>query len=467
MLLPQASIRPRFRVLVEEDYFLPDQYVVEEELTSTDDPDASSRTINTTFSAILGPSQYEEFIASYDRSVPWVKHTGCWAGLRELLTWPQLNDLLFNLSDANRIRLSHNDMEIPPGRYLNRLGLRGLANDKGKGRIAISTRGMMRVLSEGATLILERLDEIHAPARALAAAIEDALAEPVSLNLYATLTCTPAFSDHFDDHDIIVLPLAGEKRWTISHPARTYPAPYDIVHTRSGGGPLWRKVDMKPGDFLYLPKGWWHRVVTRGAPSMHLSISIPRTTGLDVLEVIKAKLLANDAFRRDCPSPFDRRTEKEYWNSLATAIASVLSAMDLGQYRRFVARRRVTHPPLSLPATGLSSAPDALPPAHQMAWRVQPEVVRWGDKHLLVSHGLAWEIDADYVDTTTSLLAPASSDISQSCATTNGTRQRELIAALLREGLLYAKPERSDDRTMSTTHGDNTTSDFARASPAG
>ena len=72
---------------------------------------------------------------------------------------------------------------------------------------------------------------------------------------------------HYDDYHSIVLLLAGEKTFHIAPPhsfdgrygkgkknERLDKTPFDdSCH-------LWRRADLRAGDVLFLPAGWWHYV---------------------------------------------------------------------------------------------------------------------------------------------------------------------------------------------------------------
>ncbi|WP_254650974.1 cupin domain-containing protein [Streptomyces sp. GbtcB7] len=78
-------------------------------------------------------------------------------------------------------------------------------------------------LTEGASLALDSVDELHPPLACLAEAIERDFRTRVQANLYASWTSTEGFGVHWGDHDTIVVQLDGAKRWRIYGTIRPFP----------------------------------------------------------------------------------------------------------------------------------------------------------------------------------------------------------------------------------------------------
>src|SRR5205085_5224558 len=84
-------------------------------------------------------------------------------------------------------------------------------------------------LQNGATLVVDVVDEIYEPLTALAGSPERELREKIQVNLYAGWHTSPGFDVHWDGHDVIVLQLAGRKSWAIYGETRKYPLANDVV----------------------------------------------------------------------------------------------------------------------------------------------------------------------------------------------------------------------------------------------
>ena len=79
---------------------------------------------------------------------------------------------------------------------------------------------------------------------------------------------------HFDDYDSVALVLVGAKTFYVAPPALVHQAGRGMCHESSAHPlrpgapseqavpqPFWR-VDVAAGCLLYLPRGWWHHVVS-------------------------------------------------------------------------------------------------------------------------------------------------------------------------------------------------------------
>ncbi|MGH9507070.1 MAG: JmjC domain-containing protein [Terriglobales bacterium] len=127
-------------------------------------------------------------------------------------------------------------------------------------------------LRKGATLVINALEEVSARVREFVEVIERAAHAPAQANLYAGWQTAPGFRLHRDGHDVLVLQLAGSKRWSIYRPGSQPP---------EGATPEWEGV-LTDGDLLFLPSGWWHVAVPEETPSMHVTVGIASPGGADM-----------------------------------------------------------------------------------------------------------------------------------------------------------------------------------------
>jgi JmjC domain len=118
----------------------------------------------------------------------------------------------------------------------------------------------------------------------LARALEVVLHQPVTTSVFWSMGGMRA-PVHYDDHDLIVVQLLGEKRWYVANsselPNTWRGIPPDTVEL----GPH-TTFDVSPGDLVYLPRGTLHSVDST-AESLHLSIGF---TPLTVREALMAAL---------------------------------------------------------------------------------------------------------------------------------------------------------------------------------
>ena len=159
-----------------------------------------------------------------------------------------------------------------------------------------------RVLAEweaGATIVLQALHVNWHPLAVFCRLLEEALGHAVQANAYYTPRGSQGFAVHHDTHDVLVLQVAGEKRWLLFEPLLELPLKHQRYSAALGehGDPADDLV-LRAGDTLYLPRGWLHQAETSASDSLHLTIGITVHTWLDG---VKGALDATEdelAFRR-------------------------------------------------------------------------------------------------------------------------------------------------------------------------
>lgn len=143
-----------------------------------------------------------------------------------------------------------------------------------------------RWLDRGATLMLANLHEWHAPTQRLCRE----LAEHLSVKAGATIFYTPAGNQglrvHRDDCHVLVLQVAGSKRWLL------YDTPVEAESWKPGFAdpdklPAPAQLELRVGQALYIPEGQAHAAQSLGEASLHLSITLrePRLRELVSLAV--------------------------------------------------------------------------------------------------------------------------------------------------------------------------------------
>jgi bifunctional lysine-specific demethylase and histidyl-hydroxylase NO66 len=165
-----------------------------------------------------------------------------------------------------------------------------------------SVADVPRVLDEweaGATIVLQALHVNWHPLAVFCRLLEDALGHPVQANAYYTPRGSQGFSVHHDTHDVLVLQVAGEKRWLLYEPLLELPLKHQRYSPELGAhGEATDDLVLRSGDTLYLPRGWLHEAKTSASDSLHLTIGVAAHTWVDAA---KGALDASEgelAFRR-------------------------------------------------------------------------------------------------------------------------------------------------------------------------
>lgn len=178
-------------------------------------------------------------------------------------------------------------------------------------------------LRDGATLVVDAIEQMHPPIAALAAGLERHLRTGVQVNLYASYTSREGFGVHWDDHDVIVVQVSGAKRWRIYGTTRVAPMYRDVAFDTDTPTTVLDEFTMRAGDVLHVPRGCWHAAAaSEGEPSVHLTCGLATRTGIDLLSWVVDKLRAHEIARLDVPvyaTPAERATWQDQLVKTVTA----------------------------------------------------------------------------------------------------------------------------------------------------
>ncbi|MFD6548534.1 cupin domain-containing protein [Streptomyces sp. NPDC058398] len=245
------------------------------------------------------------------------------AELGALVSFDVVNDIVArHRLQPPRLRLARDGDILPEHRYATAVTTRRSTVWQ-----RIHPAELHQRLAEGASLVIDQVDHLHEPIGDLAAELEGWLRAPVQVNLYASWTATQGFGTHWDDHDVLVVQARGAKRWRLFGPTRHAPLHRDVTDPAPPPDEPVADLVMRPGDALYLPRGWWHAVTTdQGTPSLHLTCGItPPHTGSRLLNWLADELLASDTFRMDLPLHADEAAQTQFLATLGKETATALA----------------------------------------------------------------------------------------------------------------------------------------------
>lgn len=166
-----------------------------------------------------------------------------------------------------------------------------------------------QLFSDGATVILSGLHERLPNLANFCRALEAVFSSRVQTNIYMTQAQSQGFRAHYDDHDVVVLQIAGTKEW------RFYDTPVELPLTTQAFDPGQVQVGaeterflLQPGDMLYVPRGLAHDAVATGEPSLHITTGLMCRTWADVLvEAVNVMAHREPRLRRALPPGFANR----------------------------------------------------------------------------------------------------------------------------------------------------------------
>jgi bifunctional lysine-specific demethylase and histidyl-hydroxylase NO66 len=155
---------------------------------------------------------------------------------------------------------------------------------------------------EGATIVLQALHVNWRPIAVFCRELERDLGQPTQTNAYYTPRGSQGFAVHHDTHDVFVLQVAGEKRWTVYEPLLELPLKDQRYSEALGrAGDPTHELTLRAGDTLHLPRGWLHEAATSDADSLHLTVGINTYTWMDALRAALADCADDVEFRRAVP----------------------------------------------------------------------------------------------------------------------------------------------------------------------
>ncbi|HJV12412.1 MAG TPA: cupin domain-containing protein [Propionibacteriaceae bacterium] len=163
----------------------------------------------------------------------------------------------------------------------------------------VSDDKLVRLFADGSTLVLQALHRVWPPILEFCQRLAAELGHPVQANAYVTPPQNQGFSAHYDVHDVFVLQIDGEKRWRIHPPVLESPLRDQAwadrktqVERRAQETPLIEAL-LRPGDCLYLPRGYLHAATALGGVSTHLTLGVHAWTRYALAEQLMHQALRN------------------------------------------------------------------------------------------------------------------------------------------------------------------------------
>jgi 50S ribosomal protein L16 3-hydroxylase len=133
-----------------------------------------------------------------------------------------------------------------------------------------------RLMSLGVSVVVRASEQHDVALAALAEHFEQALAGEVHVQLYATPAGTNSYGWHYDFEDVFIAQTAGTKDYffrenTVARETALGET-LDFGVFRQETTPL-LSARLEAGDWLYLPRRWWH-LVKCAADSLSISVGV-------------------------------------------------------------------------------------------------------------------------------------------------------------------------------------------------
>ena len=256
-----------------------------------------------TLDDLLAPITPESFFAEYFDRKP-LHVPGGAAKFAQVLSWRQINRLLdmTHVWSEQSLKMVLDSAPVPAAQYSTRATSR-----EGQPVLQPDAAKMADWIRRGASLVLNDVDSLTPGLAAVSEALEGAGLGKSQANVYISWNAHKAFASHYDTHDVWAVQVEGEKtwyiwegraEWPISHPAfRGQPQ----AHHDAAKGKLLATIVLKPGDLLYLPRGWYHDAMTLSEASVHVAYGVHAPLGMDFLNILVERVLYDVEFRKPLP----------------------------------------------------------------------------------------------------------------------------------------------------------------------
>jgi ribosomal protein L16 Arg81 hydroxylase len=203
----------------------------------------------------------------------------------KVLSLSEIDELVTSVRiPATNLNLARGDTPLPAEQYC----IGGAYVDK---------RRMLDLHKAGATIILRSMEQWSPQLNRLRVAAESFFHVDCQINVYVTPAGEKSTPPHWDTHDLVVLQIAGNKKWRLYDGQRTLPLGDERFRIGEDYvSPHYREIVLQQGDTLYLPRGVIHEPIA-DTYSVHLSIGVNILRWYDVFSTALRLLAAEQG----CP----------------------------------------------------------------------------------------------------------------------------------------------------------------------
>ncbi len=277
-----------------------------------------------TFDEIMAPLGAEAFRRDYLGKRP-VHIEGGADKFMSIMNWSILERLLAvnTLWDTTRLLLVLDKQPVPATEYA---GVQPAIT----GAAIADPAKVKRYVQQGATMVLNDIDQLTPELTAFARTMEEALGGKVQGNLYQSSKRRQGFQVHYDTHDVFAVHCEGEKVWPVFEGRADNPIAHNMFkgvpqeEHEKAKGKLWKEVRMKPGDLLYLPRGQYHYALADDGGCIHIAVGVTYPIGIDLVGYLYERLIADPLCRRNLPQG-DPKALGDHLAGLGKRIAAILN----------------------------------------------------------------------------------------------------------------------------------------------
>ena len=251
---------------------------------------------------IVAPVPLDRFDAEVFGREPLYVPAGKAGRAKAPIDWSRMNALLALRSHWSKgnIELILNSRAVQPDLYLEEV-------ETLAGRVRRSDPAKVQLfLGMGASLVANALEDVSPGARALTVALSDHYSGRAGANAYCSFKSIQAFASHCDLHEVFAIQCEGEKVWRIyrnraSSPVEPLAGEDAQAIIDAVKGPVLLEVCMRPGDVLYIPRGFYHDALATSEASLHVTLSLAPLTGRYLFRLLEELAIEDPEFREYLP----------------------------------------------------------------------------------------------------------------------------------------------------------------------
>lgn len=257
-------------------------------------------TMDIAFAELLRPLALQDFFEEYWERRPFLGRGG--AACTGLIGLRDIEHLVSSLSspDSGWLCLIREGRELPTATYIRKDGF-------------VSLRRVYEAFESGHTIQIAKLNRRWPPMERLARDVERQfasagviLSRQVGSHLYLTPKGGTGLAPHFDSHDVLVLQVAGEKRWRLYEPIESLPVERQRGPLPALGTPNIEET-LRAGSVMFIPRGWPHQATASSHGSIHVTLDLWPATWADMF---RAMIAAEPWATTALPVGFGRRADR-------------------------------------------------------------------------------------------------------------------------------------------------------------
>ena len=165
----------------------------------------------------------------------------------------------------------------------------------------IDTNKAFALFNNGCTLVIQAGQRYFDHLSKCCLSLSQKFNAPVQANLYITPNTSVGFNPHWDTHDVFVLQISGTKTWKLYGFEKELPTKNQKFVSKGYSKQPIKTLQLFPGDFLYVPRGYVHDAMADDGISAHITIGILSYTWARLFQEVFPQLEEKKAFREAVP----------------------------------------------------------------------------------------------------------------------------------------------------------------------